>query len=707
MFNLFGNNNETKQDVVRVANNIQDGKIDARLDTQNGVDREMAYSVNLMLDHLTKKVSDTESKAGIVELLPTPIMTIDKEFTVTLLNSSGAQVLDMDQDECIGKKCYELFKTPHCNTGECRCDQAMRTGSVKTSETICDPKGKNIPIRYTGAPLKDSNGNINGAVEYVVDITDTKKALDDAVQKAEYLNNVPTPVMVIDKNMNVQFMNNAGAEAVGKTTEECEGKKCYNLFNTGHCNTDNCQVAKAMKKDSTFTDDTVAKLPSGELPIRYTGAPIKDSNGEIVGGLEYVIDITEENQAVSEVEGLVDDALNGKLSTRGNPDNYDIVGFRNVIKGINNTLDAIVEPLNETKRVAESIADGDLTQSINVETKGDLKEFADTIEEMQENLKNLVENIKESASQVSSTSEELSASSEQLTSSANQISDTITEITNGAQNQSTKIQEVSSTMNDMSTSIQDVSSNAQKTSETVTEVNKLVNEVGEQSKELKSKMDSIQTTSEQTSEVVRELDEKSKKIGEIVNMITNIADQTNLLALNAAIEAARAGEQGRGFAVVADEVRKLAEESSNSAQQIGDLIQEIQNSTGEAVSSMENSSQEIENGSQALDETVGSMSNVVDKTSEADNMVQDIASSAEELSASVEEVTSSVEEVSSIAEESSSSTEEASASVEEQTSSMQELSKSAQDLNQMAEELNQSVESFKVDSSDKKDKNSD
>jgi len=125
-----------------------------------------------------------------------------------------------------------------------------------------------------------------------------------------------------------------------------------------------------MRQDGTFTSDTVAKLPSGELPIHYTGAPIKDAEGNIIGALEYVIDISEENRAVAGVVGLVEAAVAGKLDRRGNPDSYTIASFKNVVQGINDTLDAVVVPVNDVKRVTEAIADGNLTHFFGVETWG-------------------------------------------------------------------------------------------------------------------------------------------------------------------------------------------------------------------------------------------------------------------------------------------------------------------------------------------------
>jgi len=240
-------------------------------------------------------------------------MTIDREFNVNFMNPAGASVVGLTVEQCLGKKCYNLFKTLHCQTSECRCDQAMQKDGIFTGETVVDPKGLNIPIQYTGAPVKDASGKVIGALEFVVDITETRKAMDDANLKVDYLNKIPTPVMVVDKDFNVQYMNPAGAEAVRKTAEACKGQKCFSLFNTGHCQTPECRVAQAMKHDGIFTGDTSARLPDGELPIRYTGAPLKDTNENIIGGLEYVIDISEEGMAVEQVQSLVQAALKGQL----------------------------------------------------------------------------------------------------------------------------------------------------------------------------------------------------------------------------------------------------------------------------------------------------------------------------------------------------------------------------------------------------------
>jgi len=89
-----------------------------------------------------------------------------------------------------------------------------------------------------------------------LDTTEMEETLAAAENKAKLVDLVPTPVMAIDRDFTITYMNNAGAAAVGKTPEGCIGQKCFNLFNTGHCNTPDCQVAKAMQQNGIFTNDT-------------------------------------------------------------------------------------------------------------------------------------------------------------------------------------------------------------------------------------------------------------------------------------------------------------------------------------------------------------------------------------------------------------------------------------------------------------------
>ncbi|MFW6415037.1 MAG: PAS domain-containing protein [Thermodesulfobacteriota bacterium] len=128
-------------------------------------------------------------------------------------------------------------------------------------------------------------GQPAGSADETEEVSRLRQELEECKARSGMLDVVPTPVMAVDKEYNVTYMNIAGAKALGSTQEDLVGKKCFHLFNTSHCNTENCRVKKAMEQNGQFTGDTTAKLPGGETPVRYTGTPLKDESGNIVGGL--------------------------------------------------------------------------------------------------------------------------------------------------------------------------------------------------------------------------------------------------------------------------------------------------------------------------------------------------------------------------------------------------------------------------------------
>lgn len=608
---------------------------------------EIKNNLNTMIDRVGAQIMNLTN-------IPTPIMSIDKDFTITYMNTAGAKLVGLTPKQCEGKKCYDLFKTPHCHTAECRCAQAMQQNAVVTGETVAHPRGLTIPIQYTGAPIKDRNGNIIGALEYVTDMTAIKQAMEDAQEKVNYLNSIPTPIMVVDKEMKVRYINPAGATAVGRTPQACLGQKCHTLFNTGHCNTSNCQGNKAMSEGSVCTSNTIAKLPSGPLPIRYTGAALKDAEGNITGCLEYVVDITEEHQAVAEVEHLVEAAVAGKLGVRGKPENYKIEGFRNVIKGINDTIEAITVPLRVAAEYVARISRGDIPEKITERWMGefnDIKENLNTlIESMNEVTQlaqeiangNLTVKVKERSAQdklmqalatmvvrLTEVVSNIQAAARQVATGSQAMSATSAQMSQGASEQAASAEEVSSAMEEMVANIKQNAENAQQTEKIA----------------LKSAADA-----KEGGNAVAETVAAMKEIASKISIIEEIARQTNLLALNAAIEAARAGEYGKGFAVVASEVRKLAERSQLAAADISKLsvtsvdvaeragkmlatlVPDIQK-TAELVQEISAASAEQNNGAEQINKAIQQLEQVI----------QQNAAASEELASTTEEIASQAE----------------------------------------------------------------
>ncbi|MGD9950513.1 MAG: PAS domain-containing protein, partial [Desulfobulbus sp.] len=277
-------------------------------DAKGNIIGAVEYVLDVTQESMQQQLA--EEKIENLNTIPTPIMSIDTDFTITFMNPAGAAVAGLSPDEAVGKKCFDLFKTPHCKTEKCACMRAMKTDSVISEHTIARPKdGVIIPIKYTGAPIKDAKGNIKGALEYILDMTEESKQQQMANEKIENLNAIPTPIMSIDTDFTITFMNPAGASVVGLSPDQMVGKKCYDFFRTPHCRTEKCACAQAMQRDCIVTEETIARPREGMIvPIKYTGAPIKDAKGNIKGALEFILDITEEarqrHDANTKIENL-------------------------------------------------------------------------------------------------------------------------------------------------------------------------------------------------------------------------------------------------------------------------------------------------------------------------------------------------------------------------------------------------------------------
>ncbi|MBP1909893.1 methyl-accepting chemotaxis protein [Methanolobus bombayensis] len=352
---------------------LTDAAIEGKLNTRADSSRfsgEYARLVEGMNDVV-------ETLVGHIDSIPVPFMIIDREYNINYVNSKAAETAGLTTDHMVGTKCYDHYKTNVCKTDNCVCTKSMITNNIEHGEAVAN-LNQDVSIKCSGVPLKNREGKIIGSLEIFMDQTEIRNALEDSGSKVELLNRIPAPVMAVDKEFNVSFINPAGANAVGKTATECKGMKCYELFNTPHCNTAECRVARAMKEGNTSSADTVANLPAGELPIRYTATPLKNSEGEIIGGLEYVMDMTSEINVTKEVLKLADAAVNGRLDARADINQFE-GNPKDIVNAVNETLDAFIGPLNVAAEYIDRISKGDIPEKITDEYRGDFNEIKNNL----------------------------------------------------------------------------------------------------------------------------------------------------------------------------------------------------------------------------------------------------------------------------------------------------------------------------------------
>lgn len=357
----------------------------------------------------------------------------------------------------------------------------------------------------------------------------------------------------------------------------------------------------------------------------------------------------------------------------------------------------IVSRLSMVSNRAKVIAEGDLSMDhIVAKGKDEINELAESLNLMQDSLIKIVSEAHDSSQQVSASAEQLSATTQQNMSAAESIAVVSQSNVQTANTQLEKLTQITSSLTTMDANLQSIAQNgvemdslSHATFEKTQYGAQVVQAINEQ-------IQSISTSSKETEVAVKSLDSKSQEIGNIIGMITQIADQTNLLALNASIEAARAGDAGKGFSVVADEVKKLAEQSRNSAEQIFNMVKEIQENIQGVIKSIQVESECVNNGLMKSHE-VNTVFN------EIEGMVGTVSDNAQSLKESIKSIVGisqnileNTQEVHALANETLNDAKSSNKASETQLGSIEEIAAASESLANLSEQLQAVILHFKI-----------
>ncbi len=333
---------------------------------------------------------------------------------------------------------------------------------------------------------------------------------------------------------------------------------------------------------------------------------------------------------LQETEVLVAAALNGALSTRADASRF-VGGWRQLVDGVNRTLDAVLEPIAEAATVLDLVADRDLSARVVGMYRGDHARIKVSLNTAVENLHAAMGQVGLATSQVSRAAQQISAGSQSLAQGANE--------------QASSLEQVSASLEEMASMTRQNADNAQQAKNLASEADARARAGREAMARMNEAIARIKDSSDQTSKIVKTIDE--------------IAMQTNLLALNAAVEAARAGEAGRGFAVVAEEVRNLASRSAQAARHTSEMIEESVRNADDGVKLA------LEVG-RSLDSIAGSSRKVNDLNA-------DIATASREQSQGIEQVNLAVGQMDKVTQQTAANAQQAAGSAEELSSQSEEL----------------------------------
>ncbi|MGV7095640.1 methyl-accepting chemotaxis protein [Desulfovibrio sp. QI0434] len=402
------------------------------------------------------------------------------------------------------------------------------------------------------------------------------------------------------------------------------------------------------------------------LGVDYNSAywPVKDANGKIVG-MWFV------GMPIDELQRLERVAISNSIWI-----GVGLLVFQLILSFVLGLK--ISAPIRKITAYAQAVADGNNEAQLDVYSRDDMGQLADSLRTMEDNLRKLVHDASEKAEEAHKRGEEaklameearvaqaqaeqakregmISAAAqieevvEQLNVSISDISEQVENTSGALDHAASRLAETATAMEEMNSTVLEVAKNAGGASD-ISNAAKRKAEVGS---EIVSRavvgIQEVQRQSQALRDGMAQLDDHAKAISQIMGVISDIADQTNLLALNAAIEAARAGEAGRGFAVVADEVRKLAEKTMSSTTDVGNAIAAIQQSAGQSIQQVEKAVGNISEATEYSNKSGEALKEIVGMVDQTADEVRAIAAASEQQSATSEEINRSVADVNHIA----------------------------------------------------------
>lgn len=361
----------------------------------------------------------------------------------------------------------------------------------------------------------------------------------------------------------------------------------------------------------------------------------------------------------------------------------------------------ITKPIKEMAEIADRFSTLDLRDDDRRERIGQRRDevglLGRSIGGVREQFHAIVTEIKTQSNNIHTTAASLDEHTKETLNNIEQVERAVYEIAEGASSQAEDTQKATENVIRMGNMVEDTNqevenlylyANAMKQSGD--DASKTLSDLEEINHKAKESIDLIYQQTNTTNE-------SALKIREATELITFIAEQTNLLSLNASIEAARAGEQGRGFAVVASQIQKLAEQSNESARQIGEIITLLISDSGKAVDTMNEVMEimEVQNKNiQQMGQQFEQLFAAIDKSNRGVGNIADRTKSLDEARVNVVDI---VQNLTAIAEENAAGTQETSASVTEVNDIVSQISENVNQLRRIAEELEHRMEIFRLD----------
>jgi methyl-accepting chemotaxis protein len=307
---------------------------------------------------------------------------------------------------------------------------------------------------------------------------------------------------------------------------------------------------------------------------------------------------------------------------------------------------SISRPLGVIVDLTKRCQEGDLTitrSEFRYEGKDELGSLVNAISEMIATQKYALLNVVSVADAMSEGAGDLSAIAEETNASMEEVRTSIEHVSALSESNGAELRESNAGVEEMSSGADTVANSSTDSAAFIAQTTAAYGKAFQTVNVMIDGMENAHRNSKESENKTRQLVSSVEHVSGFVSVITAIADQTNLLALNAAIEAARAGDVGRGFAVVAEEVRKLAEESAKAAQNVNNIIAELQREAQESITAAIDAGQALGETLKQAAEAQKQLNSAMEEINKANDSIQNIAAVAQEQAASSKEVATAID----------------------------------------------------------------
>jgi methyl-accepting chemotaxis protein len=347
--------------------------------------------------------------------------------------------------------------------------------------------------------------------------------------------------------------------------------------------------------------------------------------------------------------------------------------------------------------VMQDVADGDLTRRIDVDADNEaMATVGVAFNEMVSAIEATISEVQSFGAEVATAAETLDRNATEAQAASEAVHGSVTEIAEGAREQTESLQDMTGDVNDLSASAEEIAA----TVDTVADTSERAARAGDDGRAAAeaavTELDRIEETTEETRTEVEALTAEMAEIGEIVDVISDIAEQTNLLALNASIEAAHASDGAAGFAVVADEVKSLAAETQESASEIEARIESVRDRTERVVSGTQETGQRVAEGVDTVEGAIEALERIADDVEEIDTSIQGIADATDGQADATERVVQSLDAVAAISEQTTDEATDVTDTARRQEQSLSAVDDAADELTRRAARLREQLADFDV-----------